>query len=294
MDRGYIKLWRKIVDNEVMTSADACQMLLFLMGKSTHRPHKIMVSGQVIVLRPGQFFAGRKQLALALKSTEQRVRTALKNLEKCGIINQQTTTKGTLISLINWDKYQGDQPAVNQEPNQRLTSGQPAPNQRLTTKQEDITQSTEEEEILTSTRAGASDHDPGPTAAPPVIDRAAGARLLKIVRPIFEQAWPEAPKVMVEHDEILMHLADNLAINPQRAGPEFWEALAQRSRASPFLRGEKPGKRGLFPGIKFGWFVKPDNVGKILNGDFDEAPSKPPTKAPRKENPSGALEIELI
>ena len=143
MNRGYVKVWRKIEDSGIMGNADLCQMLMYLMLKATHKTIKVAVGAQIVTLRPGQFFAGRRQLASALNSTEQKVRTCLKSLEKCGIINQQSTSKGSIISLINWDKYQSEQPAANQQltstqpaVNQHATNEQPAANQQLTTKQE--------------------------------------------------------------------------------------------------------------------------------------------------------------
>lgn len=121
MNRGYIKIYRKIEDSGIMGNADVCQLFLYLMVKATHKPHKIIVGTQVFILQPGQFFAGRKQLATELRSSEQRIRTALKCLEKHDIINQQPTSKGTVISLVNWGKYQDEQPAPNQHINQHAS-----------------------------------------------------------------------------------------------------------------------------------------------------------------------------
>ena len=125
MNRGYIKIWRKIEDSGIIGNADVCQLFLFLMVKATHKPHKIIVGTQVIILQPGQFFAGRKQLALELRSSEQRIRTALKCLEKYDVINQQATSKGTIITLVNWGKYQDEAAGSNQHSNQ----GKNAPSQ---------------------------------------------------------------------------------------------------------------------------------------------------------------------
>ena len=122
MNRGYVRVWRKIEDSGIIGNADLCQMLMYLMLKATHKDRKITVGTKVITLKPGQFFTGRKQLASALGSTEQRIRTCLKSLEKCEIINQQSTSYGSIISLINWDKYQCDQPTTNQHINQQSTS----------------------------------------------------------------------------------------------------------------------------------------------------------------------------
>lgn len=136
MNRGYIKVWRKLEDSGIIGNAEVCQMLLYLMLKASRKARKYSAGTQILELQPGQFVTGRKQLAAALNSTEQRIRTALKFLEKHEIINQQPTNKFTIISLINWNKYQDDEQASNQQSNQQSTSIQPAANQQLTTKQE--------------------------------------------------------------------------------------------------------------------------------------------------------------
>ena len=136
MHRGYIKVWRKLEDSGIIGNAQVCQLLLFLMLKASHRARRYSAGNQVVELLPGQFITGRKQLAAELGSTEQRVRTALKFLEKHEIIHQQPTNKFTLITLINWDRYQAEALDVNPQINPLLTSGQPAGNRRPTTKQE--------------------------------------------------------------------------------------------------------------------------------------------------------------
>lgn len=136
MNRGHIKIWRKIEDSGLFGNAEVCQLFLFLMVRATYRPRKIIAGTRIIELRPGQLFAGRKQLAAALGSSEQKIRTALSVLQKHEIISQRPTSKGTVISLTNWDKYQREHPASNRHGIQRPTSAQPALTQRVTTKQE--------------------------------------------------------------------------------------------------------------------------------------------------------------
>lgn len=193
MNCGYVKIYRKIIDSGLLGNAEACQLFMFLMVKATYKPRKYMVGTQIIELQPGQFFAGRKQLACELNSTEQKIRTALNILKKNEIITQQASSKGTIITIINWCKYQDEktalfensqknsenddfsnqqltststsqkqevstlsgheQPAANQHFNQQLTSSQPAVNQRLTTKQESKNISKKEKEEEYSLRS---------------------------------------------------------------------------------------------------------------------------------------------
>ena len=133
MEHGYVKLWRKCLDSGLLQNAPAWQLFGYLLLKATYRPHKQVVSGAVFDLQPGDVIFGRAKAAEELGVGEQSIRTALKLLEKLEIVTSRATNKCTVISFVNWHRYQDDQPAPNQQVNQPLTSGQPAPNQRLTT-----------------------------------------------------------------------------------------------------------------------------------------------------------------
>lgn len=133
MELGYVKLWRKCLDSGLLQNGPAWQLFGYLLLKATYRPHKQVVSGAVFDLQPGDVIFGRAKAAEELGVGEQSIRTALKLLEKLEIVTSRATNKCTVISFVNWHRYQDDQPAPNQQVNQPLTSGQPAPNQRLTT-----------------------------------------------------------------------------------------------------------------------------------------------------------------
>ena len=133
MERGYVKLWRKCLDSGLLQNGPAWQLFGYLLLKATYRPHKQVVSGAVFDLQPGDVIFGRAKAAEELGVGEQSIRTALKLLEKLEIVTSRATNKCTVISFVNWHRYQDEQPAPNQQVNQPLTNGQPAPNQRLTT-----------------------------------------------------------------------------------------------------------------------------------------------------------------
>lgn len=139
MNRGHIKIWRKIEDSGIMGNAEVCQLFLHLILKATWKQRKQVVGTSFIELRPGQAIVGRKQLALDLHSSERRIRTCLETLEKLGVIDQQTTNKYTVISFVNWDKYQNEDCASDQQndqqDDQQATSRRPATDQQTTNRQ---------------------------------------------------------------------------------------------------------------------------------------------------------------
>ncbi len=68
---------------------------------------------------------GRKKLAVALGSTEQKIRTALAMLVNMEILTIESTNEFSRITLKNWEKYQVreiEQPAEQPKLNQQLTT----------------------------------------------------------------------------------------------------------------------------------------------------------------------------
>lgn len=81
------------------------------------------------MIERGQVITGRLTLSNETGISEQSIRTCLKRLESTGEIMQKSTNKFTIITVCNYDNYQQDEPATNQQ----LTNNQPATNQQLTT-----------------------------------------------------------------------------------------------------------------------------------------------------------------
>ena len=94
--------------------------------KATHKHHKQMVGFQMVDLQPGQFVFGRKKAAQELGMSEQNIRTCIDHLRRLENITIQSTNKYSVITIINWEAYQQDQPAGQ-------PSNQPTSNQQLTT-----------------------------------------------------------------------------------------------------------------------------------------------------------------
>jgi hypothetical protein len=132
MNRGYIKVWRKLEDSGLLQMPNTLALFMFLLMKSTHKDIKVGTKTGVIDLKRGQYISGRIKLANELEQGEQEIRTSLKRLEDMGIINQQPTNKYTIYTIVNYDIYQDS----NQELTSTQTNNQPTTNQQLTTKQE--------------------------------------------------------------------------------------------------------------------------------------------------------------
>ena len=124
MERGYLKVWRKIEDSQSYNrSALHRAILLTIFVKANWKGG--FFCGRTVA--PGQIATSIKSLAEELREPRTNVMRALRDIEKDGVINLENVgNKWTMITLVNWSTYQAPdeksgQPAVNQ----RSTSGQP-------------------------------------------------------------------------------------------------------------------------------------------------------------------------
>lgn len=110
---GYVKLARRIKSSWMIGSDhDALAVFIYLLTNVTHKPHKVIVDGQVIELRPGQVLGGRRRLAEACGLTEKQIRRILKLFENAEITAKQPANGRAkavhVITFINWEFYQSD------------------------------------------------------------------------------------------------------------------------------------------------------------------------------------------
>lgn len=130
MNGTYIKLYRKMTEWEWYDDTNCVRVFLHLMLKanwneSTYKGYDIP---------RGSIVTGRKALSEQLGLSEQTIRTTIKKLVNSQSINQQVTSKFSILSVCHYDTYNPDksvdQPAANQQTNQQT-------NRKVTTSKED-------------------------------------------------------------------------------------------------------------------------------------------------------------
>ncbi|MFJ7735302.1 hypothetical protein ACIQ2D_03070 [Lysinibacillus sp. NPDC097287] len=109
---GWIKLHRKVLDNEIWCDVTVFRLFTLLMLKATHQEMK--VRGQT--LKRGQYVRSYSKLAEDLAYKEGRglktmskstVMRAVKKLVGAGMLDVSETEYGTLFTVVNYDMYQG-------------------------------------------------------------------------------------------------------------------------------------------------------------------------------------------
>ena len=130
MFRGYIKVWRKVLDTGILKNHKLWSFWMWCLLKASHEKHKVLVGYQEVELQEGQFIFGRKNASEELNMSEQNIRTVLKNLEKSKNLTIKTTNKFSVITILNWELYQGNGNVTNQQTNKELTNNSPATNHK--------------------------------------------------------------------------------------------------------------------------------------------------------------------
>lgn len=125
---GWIKVHRKLLNNPVvMIDSDHLAVWVYLLLNATHEEYKVIFKGKAIWLKPGQLITGRKKISSELLICESKVERILKLFRSEHQIEQQTSNRNRLITLVNWNEYQHFE-QQNEQPmnNKRTTSEQQA------------------------------------------------------------------------------------------------------------------------------------------------------------------------
>ncbi|HEC64931.1 hypothetical protein LCGC14_1098180 [marine sediment metagenome] len=121
MHRGYIKLYRKILEWEWYADLPVRTLFFHLLLKANHSDKK----WKGIFIKKGDVLTGRNKLAEQTGLTVQQVRSALTKLKSTNEITIKPTNRNSLITLINYKLYQ---PTTSKPHNK-----QPTDNQQITT-----------------------------------------------------------------------------------------------------------------------------------------------------------------
>ena len=261
MERGYIKLWRRTLDSGLLQHPTAWQLFGYLLLMANSKPHKRIIAGVMTESKPGEVVTGRERLAEELGLSVQQIRTALNLLKKMEIITIRSTNKYSVITLINWDRYQQQEPAS--QPADQPAS-QPAPNQHLTTEQE--------RKNINSTSYCLSE-PPEKTGNPDGCPDCPHGQILEAYR----QELPECvqPRTWRAGEQAALKARWREKWKERKFetvpdGVEYFRKVFRYVRLSDFLMGKVAGRNGRSFQADIRWLVKAANFDKVLEGRYHE------------------------
>lgn len=120
---GWIKIHRKMLENPIICKdSDYLSVWIYLLLNATHKEIPALFKGEKITLQPGQLITGRKSMSTKLKISESKIYRIINEYKSEQQIEQQTSNKNSLITILNWDKYQQSEQQNEQQMNNKRTT----------------------------------------------------------------------------------------------------------------------------------------------------------------------------
>lgn len=133
MERGYIKLWRKMLDSKSASrGANYIAMMVYLLLRANWQ--SCFFNGQEI--QRGEVAISLSSLSEALGISMQTTRTVLKNLQNDNFLVLKSTKRFTSITICKYADYQVLENSDQQTTNKELTNDQQTTNKQLTKNKE--------------------------------------------------------------------------------------------------------------------------------------------------------------
>lgn len=225
---------------ETMTEREAW---MWLLSEASWKPRVTRVGDLVVPLDRGQLAVSSRFAAKAWGWTDSKVRRFVTRLQKLEMISLKTDAGVSVITICNYDDYQGGGAANDAGPTQDRRRTDANENK------DEIKKKEGEEELQAS---------PAPSAPSPANDL---AHAVTRYNAAAEQAgWPQVQKLSPSRSKQLRARLNDCD------GVEGWEVALRKAFDSDFCRGRtaKP-----WTGFSFDWLTKAANFTKLMEGNYD-------------------------
>lgn len=259
---GYVCLHRKIFDNALFrANPDARHLFMDLLALVAWRETDMDWRGNPVRIKRGQVMISTRALVELTGFSHQKVRTILANLTAHQIakIDTADNTRPCVITLCNFDVYQGDQHSANTESNT-------APTRPQHIKEEEE----EKEEKNNNTPLPPTGEEPEPAKF--ARDQSSGLAVTRAYEAYCQAAIRSNTPLPIG---LSPELRRSIGARLKASGQEAWDTAIANMEASDFLRGLK-GDGSFVCNIH--WFAKPANFAKVLSGCYANRQGKPTEK----------------
>jgi len=128
MHRGWLRLYRKIIDSRIFKNERLLKVWIWCLCQANYEDTWVCVSTgrsqTEVFLKRGQFLFGRTTAAKELNMPESTVRNKIKKLKNMEKLTIQGDAHYSIVSIINYDIYQNNKEKVDRQvDNQKTTKG---------------------------------------------------------------------------------------------------------------------------------------------------------------------------
>ena len=250
---GFVKLYRSLLDWEWYSDTNAVRLLVHVLLRVNYKD-KAWKNGCLI--RRGSMITSVQTLSKETGLSVQQTRTALRKLQESNQISIRTTNKYTEITVVDYDVYQSGHSSSDKQNN--VQSGKQSSKQTTnsaTTREEDKEQK-EDKKIRKNTLLSA------PADAKPreKIE-------YKTIADMFNRICVSLPQVQSLGDKRKHAIR---AVDKTVLDFGGWEKLFRTVEQSDFLTG----RNSSWNGCGFDWILKPQNLVKIMEGNYADKPKR--------------------
>lgn len=124
MKNGWVKIHRKLWTNAISKKPAYAWLWITLLAMANHKGTEFIWNNKKVNIKPGQLLTGRKALSDKTGINSSTVYRILEYLENEQQIEQQKTTKFTVITITKWDRYQQREQQNEQQANNKRTTSE--------------------------------------------------------------------------------------------------------------------------------------------------------------------------
>jgi DNA replication protein DnaD len=147
--KGWILLYRSVRDGWIWEQKPFSfgQAWIDLILDVNHEDKKLFVNGKLIKIKRGQKWTSIRVLAARWGWRQEKVLQYIKALEQDGMITRKATRSGTLLTIVNYGKYQ-DMRSTERNTNGARTERKPEHRRSETKNEERMNKRMKKEESL--------------------------------------------------------------------------------------------------------------------------------------------------
>lgn len=262
---GWIKLSRKILQSdwylgEKFTKA-MCWIDLLLLAE-WRKGRSFFIRGIRVVVERGQVAMPLSELGRRWSLSVNTVRSRLREMVKDGRISLRADNVVTRITILNWEKYQFNEPVAEHEPVEIIQEDIGPLIETIP--QDNDTKVEEIAPIIEESPVGPVDPIVDTPDLPPTKPKKPDVDCDFVVR-LFHDRCPSYPKVLKLSDRRKAKI--RIRFEEMGYNYETLQQVFDKAEASKFMRGDNPrGWRADFDWI----FKNSDHWTRILEGRYDE------------------------
>lgn len=121
---GWISINRRLQNKSWYRKSEYVHVWLHLLLNANHEDKKILIGNKEIEIKRGQLLTSRRKISEKTNVQETLVYRILKLFESVHQIEQQKTNKYTVITIVNYDKYQKNEHQIEQQMNNKRTTNE--------------------------------------------------------------------------------------------------------------------------------------------------------------------------